>query len=235
MAVPKQGSMELGAKIKSPKTQIETQNWCQFLSSSFHTICLRISKYKLNPGKRSNKPDPDDENITRTQCLACCGARGGRTIQEHPLVASIPIALLLEFVIIHVTGVVRRPLLLVASCFVASPWMVRSIRSNIGCDFWSSRTRFISCRNCSGWSPNLAPLAALVSVQRIVQNLAAPPLWKYQKRASRDFFNGWPMLQKLRWCEMYHLFSWSAPVAFPRVALETSRDELPPAICRWQD
>ena len=39
--------------------------------------------------------------------LLCCGARGGKTIQGHPLVASIPIALLLEFVIIHITGVVQ--------------------------------------------------------------------------------------------------------------------------------
>ena len=40
-----------------------------------------------------------------------------------------------------------RSLLLVDSCFAASPWMVRSIRSKIGCDFLSSRTCLISCRN----------------------------------------------------------------------------------------
>ena len=42
-------------------------------------------------GRDQHTPDPDNEKITRTpQCLACCGARGGRTIQGHPLVASIP-------------------------------------------------------------------------------------------------------------------------------------------------
>ena len=36
-------------KLGRPKTQIETQNWCQFLSPSFDTICLpRVSKY-INP------------------------------------------------------------------------------------------------------------------------------------------------------------------------------------------
>ena len=37
-----------GPKLGPPKTQIETQNWCQFLSPSFDTICLprdAISKY----------------------------------------------------------------------------------------------------------------------------------------------------------------------------------------------
>ena len=38
-----------GPKLGPPKTQIETQNWCQFLSPSFDTICLprdaTISKY----------------------------------------------------------------------------------------------------------------------------------------------------------------------------------------------
>ena len=37
-----------GPKFGPPKTQIETQNWCQFLSPSFDTICLprdAISKY----------------------------------------------------------------------------------------------------------------------------------------------------------------------------------------------
>ena len=37
-----------GPKLGPPKTQIETQNWCQFLSPSFGTICLprdAISKY----------------------------------------------------------------------------------------------------------------------------------------------------------------------------------------------
>ena len=29
-----------GPKLGPPKTQIETQNWCQFLSPSFGTICL---------------------------------------------------------------------------------------------------------------------------------------------------------------------------------------------------
>ena len=51
VAVLKQASMELGAKIGSPKNQIETQNWCQFLSPSFDTICLprdAISKYITN-------------------------------------------------------------------------------------------------------------------------------------------------------------------------------------------
>ena len=40
-----------GPKLGPPKTQIETQNWCQFLSPSFDTICLprdAISKY-INP------------------------------------------------------------------------------------------------------------------------------------------------------------------------------------------
>ena len=48
VAVPKQGLMELGGQNCPPKTQIETRNWCQFLSPSFDTICLprdAISKY----------------------------------------------------------------------------------------------------------------------------------------------------------------------------------------------
>ena len=60
--------------------------------------------------------------------------------------------LLLELVIVYVSGEYRPSLLLVASCLAASPWMIRSIRSKIGCDFLSSRTCLISCRNWSGWS-----------------------------------------------------------------------------------
>jgi hypothetical protein len=45
-------TMELGGQNWVPqKTQIETQNWCQFLSPSFETICKprdAISKY-INP------------------------------------------------------------------------------------------------------------------------------------------------------------------------------------------
>ena len=49
VAVPKQGSIELGGQNwVPPKAQIETQKWCQFLSPSLDTICLprdAMSKY----------------------------------------------------------------------------------------------------------------------------------------------------------------------------------------------
>ena len=35
-----------GPKLGPPKTQIETQNWCQFLSLSFDTICLPRARFK---------------------------------------------------------------------------------------------------------------------------------------------------------------------------------------------
>ena len=96
VAVPKQGSMELGAKIGPPKTQIETQNWCQFLNPSFATICLphdAISKYiiinpacqsetweahmtrpffqpKSSPISRPMKPRRSQSHIPN--CASCC-------------------------------------------------------------------------------------------------------------------------------------------------------------------
>ena len=59
--------------------------------------------------------------------------------------------------------------------------MVRSIRSNMGCAFWSSRTRLISCRNCIGWSTKAC--ASLSGRSRTIAISIAPP--SFWKRAGR--------------------------------------------------
>ena len=69
---------------------------------------------------------------------------------------------------------------------MAFSWIVRSIRSNTGCDFWSSRTRFISCRNCSGWSTK--PCASCSGRSRTIAISIAPPsFWKRAGRPSWSF------------------------------------------------
>ena len=73
-----------------------------------------------------------------------------------------------------------------ASYFMASPWIVRSIRSNTGCDFWSSRTRFISCRNCSGWSTKSCASCSGRS-RTIAISIAPPSFWKRAGRPSWSF------------------------------------------------
>ena len=73
-----------------------------------------------------------------------------------------------------------------ASCFAASPWIVRSIRSKTGCDFWSSRTRFISCRNCSGWSTKSCASCSGRS-RTIAISIAPPSFWKRAGRPSWSF------------------------------------------------
>ena len=81
-----------GPKLGSPKTQIKTQNWCQFLSPSFGTICLprdAISKDinqssvpgkahmtrpffqpKSSPISRPMKPRRSQSHIPN--CASCC-------------------------------------------------------------------------------------------------------------------------------------------------------------------
>ena len=76
-----------------------------------------------------------------------------------------------------------RSLLLVASCFAASPWMVRSIHSKIGCDFLSSRTCLISCRNWYGWSTRSCASCSGRS-KTIAISIAPPSFWKRAGRPS---------------------------------------------------
>ena len=64
--------------------------------------------------------------------------------------------------------------------------MVRSIRSKIGCDFLSSRTCLISCRNWYGWSTKSCASCSGRS-KTIAISIAPPSFWKRAGRPSWSF------------------------------------------------
>ena len=78
-----------------PKSSDENHGVMYFDITTAYGLLRRRSiqvRGEGDKGRDQYKPDPDSEKITRTpQCLTCCGARGGKTIQGHPLVASIPL------------------------------------------------------------------------------------------------------------------------------------------------
>ena len=64
--------------------------------------------------------------------------------------------------------------------------MVRSIRSKIGCDFLSSRTCLISCRNWYGWSTRSCASCSGRS-KTIAISIAPPSFWKRAGRPAWSF------------------------------------------------
>ena len=97
---------------------------------------------------------------------------------------------LLEFVIIHVVSV-----MLTSLATGATRVLLRGItlygaeHPNMGCVFWSSRTRLISCRNCIGWSTKAC--ASLSGRSRTIAISIAPP--SFLKRAGRP---SWSLSRK---------------------------------------
>ena len=54
-----------GPKLGPPKTQIETQNWCQFLSPSLDTMCLPPDAISKSINHQSSVPETWEAHMTR--------------------------------------------------------------------------------------------------------------------------------------------------------------------------
>ena len=135
-------------------------------------------KEKERPNKQA-KPTPSPFQGYPT---GVCEKRGpSRGTPWWPLQ---PLVRLLEFIVIHITGAVLASFATSASgilvyCIALCGAFV-PIRDAL---FWSSRTRFILCRNCSGWSTNACASWSGRS-RTIAISIASPSCWKRGGRPS---------------------------------------------------